>query len=370
MAVVRRESRRFTIVVTVLVVLGALPMALTILLAGAPKTLLIATLLAALPVPVLVACYLWLDRYEPEPRRLLVLGLLWGAFAATGGALLLQVGGTLLLGVGDIAAMVVLAPVTEEATKGVFLLLLLWWRRHTLDGILDGVVYAGMVGVGFAFTENVLYLASAYEEGPALGVSGPTNLGVTFVIRGLVSPFAHPLFTTFIGVGVGIAIASRSPAVRTFAPLGGYLLAVVTHAIWNGAAALGAFVPAYVVLMVPLFAGVAAFAVWARYSERRLLTTALQDAADRGLIPATDIGWVTELPARRAARRHARSIGPEHHQAMSDYQQALIEFGYLHHRYLKGTPPPDFAARGQQYIASIGALRPQLAFPGQVVPPR
>ena len=52
------------------------------------------------------------------------------------------------------------APVTEEASKGLFLLLLLWWRRAELDGVLDGIVYAGMVGIGFAFTENILYLAA------------------------------------------------------------------------------------------------------------------------------------------------------------------------------------------------------------------
>ena len=33
---------------------------------------------------------------------------------------------------------------------------------------------------------------------------------------------------------------------------------------------------------------------------------------------------------------------------MRDYQQAAIELGFLHHRYLRGTPPPDFAARGQE----------------------
>src|SRR5665811_423001 len=56
----------------------------------------------------------------------------------------------------------IVAPITEEGAKGLFVLLLLWARRHELDGILDGIVYAGMVGVGFAFTENILYLTGAY----------------------------------------------------------------------------------------------------------------------------------------------------------------------------------------------------------------
>ena len=55
---------------------------------------------------------------------------------------------------------------------------------------------------------------------------------------------------------------------------------------------------------------------------------------------------------------------------MRDYQQAAIELGFLHHRYLRGTAPADFAARGQDFLARINAIRPRIAFPGQVVPTR
>ncbi len=54
---------------------------------------------------------------------------------------------------------------------------------------------------------------------------------------------------------------------------------------------------------------------------------------------------------------------------MRDYQQAAIELGFLHHRFLRGTAPRDFVERGQDYVARIGAARPYVAFPGQVVPP-
>ena len=55
---------------------------------------------------------------------------------------------------------------------------------------------------------------------------------------------------------------------------------------------------------------------------------------------------------------------------MRDYQQAAIELGFLHHRYLRGTAPEDFAVRGQDFLARINAIRPGIAFPGQVVPTR
>jgi RsiW-degrading membrane proteinase PrsW (M82 family) len=369
----RRNSVAFTVVVTVLVCLGAAPVVVIIALSGAPRSMLLATVLAALPVGPLVGAYLWLDRYEPEPRRLLASGLLWGGFVATAAALLLQGLGGFFVGFTEEQSLAIVAPVTEEFSKGLFLILLLWWRRAELDGILDGLVYAGMVGIGFAFTENILYLGAAYNGSDGMGPGGVVGITTTFVLRCVVSPFAHPLFTAFTGIGIGLAVSSRRPLVRWLAPVAGYLLAVLAHGLWNGSTLFGAegFFGTYLFVMVPAFAGLVWLGVWARRSERRMLTAALGDAAQRGLVPATDIGWLVDLRARREARAHARRTGGRAaEQAMRDYQQAAIELGFLHHRYLRGTAPHDFAARGGDYVARINAARPGIAFPGQVVPTR
>jgi RsiW-degrading membrane proteinase PrsW (M82 family) len=373
MAGPRRDSRAFTIVVIVLVCLGALPMLLIIALSSASTIAILATVLAAVPVVPLVLCYLWLDRYEPEPRRLLLLGLLWGAFAATFGALVVEGIGGLFPGVTDNVSVALLAPVTEEASKGLFLLLLLWWRRAELDGVLDGIVYAGMIGIGFAFTENILYLGASYNGTDGMGPGGLAGITTTFVVRCLFSPFAHPLFTAFTGIGVGIAVSTRSRALRWLAPIGGYCLAVLAHGIWNASTIFGfeGFAGAYLLFMVPALAGLTALGIWARRSERRMLAEALTDAAQRGLFPATDIGWVVDLRGRRAARSYAKQIGGKPgEEAMRAYQQAAIELGFLHHRYLRGTAPKDYALRGQDFLARINAIRPGIAFPGQVVPTR
>ena len=372
MPAARRENLRFTVLVTVAVVVCALPILAIVALSGAPHVLLLATVLAAVPVGPLVACYLWLDRYEPEPRRLLVAGLLWGAFVATAVALPLQ----LLAssgGLSEARLAETVAPLTEEATKGLFLLLLLWWRRAELDGILDGLVYAGLVGIGFAFTENILYLASAAHEADPTGPGGVSAVTGTFVVRCLFSPFAHPLFTSLTGIGVGIAVNARSGGTRILAPVLGYAAAVLAHATWNTAVVSGAqhFVLVYAEIMLPAFIGAVCFAVWARRSERRMLAAALGDAAQRGLLPATDIGWVVDLRARRTSRAFARERGgPSAERAMRDYQQAVVELGFLHSRFLRGTPPPDFSARGHDLVGRIAAVRPAIAFPGQVVPTR
>src|SRR3954466_1380395 len=251
-----RDNVVFTALAGTVMFVGAGVMALALLLAGAPPAPGVGVLLAAIPVAPLIGSYLWLDRYEPEPRSLLLLGLGWGAFVATSAALFLQAFDAFALGSGEATQSVLVAPLTEEAAKGLFIVLLLVYRRAELDGILDGIVYAGMVGIGFAFVENILYLSQAYI-GDGSHTGGIEGAVATFVIRGVFSPFAHPFFTAFTGIGLGIAVSSRSRFVQIAAPLVGYTLAVVAHAVWNASLLIdgGAGVLAtYLMLMVPAFA--------------------------------------------------------------------------------------------------------------------
>ncbi len=373
MADSHRDSVVFTVVVTALVGLGALPILVLIALSGAPSSMILATVLAALPVGPLVACYVWLDRYEPEPRRMLFLGILWGGFVATAAALLLQGLGGVFVGFSETASLAVVAPVTEEASKGLFLLFMLWWRHGEFDGILDGVVYAGMVGIGFAFIENILYLAAAYNGTSGTGPGGVEGVTSVFIMRCLFSPFAHPLFTTFLGIGFGIAVGSRMRSIRILAPLLGYVIGVLAHGAWNGSTVYGfeGFVGVYFLLMVPAFIVLLCLAVWWRRTERRMLAVALTDASQRGLIPESDIPWLIDLKARHQSRVYARQVsGRQGEHRMREYQQAAIELGFLHHRYLRGTAPSDFVARGQKYVARINDVRPTIHFPGHVVPAR
>ncbi len=363
----RHGSVLLTIFLSLAMLVGAGVMALVLLASSAPGALVIGVVLAALPVGPVIAAFLWLDRYEPEPVRLLLFAFGWGAFVATAAALILQALDQFVLGTPETWAAAIVAPITEETAKGLFILLLLWVRRHEIDGILDGVVYAGLVGVGFAFTENILYLGAAYMGGEGFGEGGLGSALGVFIIRGVFSPFAHPLFTAFIGVGVGLAVVSRSGIVRTLAPLAGYALAIAAHAIWNGAAFFGGgqyFVLTYLFLMVPAFLLLAGFASWARAREGRMLTRALTDVAGRGFLSQAEVPWLVRLPARRASRRYARLHGgPLSERVMREYQQQAIELGFLHDRYLRGTAPADFADRGTVMVRRLDALRPFVLFP-------
>ena len=123
--------------------------------------------LAMIPLGLCLLGLRWVDRWDPEPRIMLVLALFWGAGASVAGALLVgdtftemffEPAGVMDL---DLFGAVIQAPVVEELTKGAGVLLVFWLNRSHFDGPVDGIVYGGMVGAGFAFTENILYLAPA-----------------------------------------------------------------------------------------------------------------------------------------------------------------------------------------------------------------
>src|SRR5215208_1802618 len=181
---------------------------------------------AALPVPVYVTLVLWLDRYEPEPPWMLAAAFFWGALVAVFFAIVINSAGVALVRAlaGEPTAMnygmIVSAPVVEETAKALVLFVLFFWRRDEFDGVTDGVVYAAMVGLGFAMTENVKYYGVAVAEHNALGV---------FIVRGVFSPFAHPLFTGMTGVGLGLAAQSDRKSVKFAAPAVGFAAAVVLH---------------------------------------------------------------------------------------------------------------------------------------------
>ncbi|WP_091288256.1 PrsW family intramembrane metalloprotease [Amycolatopsis xylanica] len=298
----------------------------------------IGVLAALVPVGLVTAAFLWVDRWEPEPAKLLLLAFFWGACIATITALLInstaEAVGDLWLGDGNGSkfSAVVSAPLVEEAAKGVFVLLVLLWRRSEFDGVVDGVVYAGFSAAGFAFVENIYYFGRAFAES---GFGDGTSAGVlaAFVLRGVLSPFTHPLFATLTGIGIGLAASSTSKQVRILAPLGGYLCAVLLHALWNGAAVLGgskAFLNVYFLIMVPMFLGVAWLVVLQRRREQRIVAAALPDMVAARWIARSEVDLLSSLSGRREWRRQAkRQSGRLAAKEVGRYQTSVTELAFL-----------------------------------------
>ncbi|MGV9771785.1 PrsW family intramembrane metalloprotease [Streptosporangium sp. NPDC003464] len=341
---------------------------------GDPVYFFIALALALAPVPVLLAAVLALDRMEPEPRSNLIFAFAWGAGVAVlvAGLInsfnLIYIENTVRLGYDssrNIAATFG-APVVEETMKGLVLLGLLRFKRAELDGPTDGIIYASMVGLGFAMSENVSYYVAALDD------MGAQGLAVTVVLRGILSPFAHPLFTSMIGVAVAYA-AQRQGPVRIFVIAAGWIGAMLLHGIWNGFASyvgIGGLAIAYVLLMVVLFVLIAIV-----FRDRKriigLIQTYLPAYQATGLVGPHDVAMLSSLPGRRGARQWARTEGGRTGlRAMNDYQLAATELGLLHERARRRMiGERTFDEEQQALLECMAAARAHFPVPAPQAPP-
>ncbi|NUR89384.1 MAG: PrsW family intramembrane metalloprotease [Nonomuraea sp.] len=327
------------------------------LLSGGPLGFGVSMLLAVAPLPVLLAAILSLDRLEPEPRLHLAFAFTWGAGVAILLGIVLTLAGQALFaqaGLGseavDNAGTVFLAPVIEEALKGSALLLLLL-RRREIDGLTDGIVYAALAGLGFAAVENVGYYLSAYGEA---GVGGTVGL---FVLRGLIDPLGHSIYTAMTGLGVAYALTRRGALRYTAIPLG-YLGAVILHGLWNTTASTGSLPllgVAYLVIM-----GVLAALIAVTFVERRQLLARigryLPGYQSTGLVTPLDVRMLGTMRDRRRARKWARGAGLG--RRMGDYQQAATELTLLHLRAEReGADPAAFARDRDVLLHAMGRAR-------------
>jgi protease PrsW len=332
-----------------------------------PVPFLAGLVAAALPVPVYVTLVLWLDRYEPEPPWMLATAFFWGALVAVFFAIVIN-----SLGVGLVGAladettarfygMVLSAPVVEETAKALALFALFFWKRDEFDGVTDGIVYAAMVGLGFAMTENVKYYGVAVAEHNALGV---------FVVRGLFSPFAHPLFTGMTGVGLGLAAQAVSRPAKFIAPALGFAAAVLLHASWNASAFFanaydnGAYVLlTYVLVMMPTFVGMLVVVALSLRREGRILRDYLRVDVERGLFSGEEHARLCSVSGRTAAAWRALGEGGlSCWRARQQLNRAASELAFHRSRVARGVcsrGTPD-AEREALYVQQIYRLRLQL----------
>ncbi|MFM8612196.1 MAG: PrsW family intramembrane metalloprotease [Actinomycetota bacterium] len=310
----------------------------------------LALVLAFLPLPLVAAIMFRLDRFEPEPTRILVRTFLWGAGAATFVALIINTAVGLTL--GDFASTVISAPVVEESAKALALLFVIRKRPGFLDGVHDGIVYAVWVALGFAMVENVLYYAEAFIT------EGWGGITLLFALRGVMTPFCHPIFTAMTGIGIGVAVARGwGRGGLAFGLLLGLAVAIVLHALWNLSAMTGATIAVYLVGYLPLAAIGIALLLGGSRRERRILTRGLAPEEAAGTLPAAEVALLTARGRARAQlRRRARRAGREARRMLHQYEAAAYE---LAHANAVGRRPggPEPAAAAAAYRACLVEAR-------------
>ncbi|WP_308258521.1 PrsW family intramembrane metalloprotease [Saccharothrix obliqua] len=364
----RANQRRWTVLLPVVGLIALGVCGLVLLALGTSRIgvgpILVGAVAALVPVVAVLGAFLWVDRWEPEPAKILLLAFAWGACGATITSLVFNqtahvLGELINNGDGSTFAAVVGAPIVEEATKAAFVLALFLRRREEFDGVVDGMVYAGVTAAGFAFTENIYYFARVFVDSGF----GDLSSGVValFILRGVLSPFAHPLFTSMTGIGVGVAALTGNKRLRVVAPLLGYLGAVGLHSLWNFSTTVGTgstFINLYFLIMVPVFAGMVWLVVWQRRREQRIVAEQLPEMASRRWIASSEVTLLASLQGRRRWRRAVRrKVGDQAARAVAGYQVAATELAFLRHRMALGTAGSRADERHAELLDSLVTAR-------------
>lgn len=343
-----------------LIALGTVAGVIVILLTAVnPAGTAIGFVLSSVAMTVVVLAYLWLDRWEPEPPRLLVFAFLWGTSAAVVISAVLQLvlemwvnpavgtdGGT------SPVTLVLGAPLTEEAAKGLFLLLMMTGaRRNEMNSLTDCLVYAGLVGAGFAWLEDILYIANGESLAGSL---------FTAALRLIMAPFAHSLFTTAFAIGVWFTLQRRETAARTGFLLIGYAGAVLLHAMWNGSSLLGAgaYFGLYVFWMMPVFGLAVLLAVKSRRREQQIVAAKLPGMVAAGVVTPTEAAWLGSLATRNRAIAEARRFGGAQAQAsVKKFAHQVVELAFVRDRIDRGFGDPRVVALLHQETYALYAAR-------------
>lgn len=324
--------KRPIVLEVVVVILGGLLASIFVLIMAASTggaAVGAAILCSLVPLATVGAVLLWIDKWEPEPRILLVAAFLWGGGVAVGVASLLNgaVGPAVaaMLGLGmdpDTASGVFGAPLVEEGMKGLGVLVIFLLRRRQFNGPVDGIVYAGVVALGFAVVEDVQYFAMNYD-----------SLGLVFVMRAILGPFGHLIYTLPMGIALGLASRHRSRTAWVWMYPIGYVIGVSLHMAWNGSLSsvqgtLGELFMIYLFLdWVPL-AALTAVVVWLRRRESAIITARLWDYVPSGWMTPEETQSLASMRANVRARQWAGRLGQGMAAAMRRYQQAAIRLAY------------------------------------------
>lgn len=319
-------------------------------------------LLGVLLATVVILGYLifiwWLDRYEREPLWIVGLVFLWGGIGGTclGCMVSFQMAGIAeVLSFGlepKITMSVVVAPLAEELTKAlIFIPLVL---THHFDNETDGLIYGAATGLGFAAVENVLYYVSAMQ-------GGADAVFRIIVMRTFFTALVHCISSAILGMSVGYARHRASDARQLLYVFAGYGVAVINHAVWNGAA-VAAGLPTLEkstrgllfsgAMGIVVVAGITMFLLtqWSLDREHKVIRRFLQEEADRGTLPeehATIIPFWT--------KRRKSDWLPEH-VPRADYVKTATLLAFRHHQLEIAD-----GERRESYLADIEQYRHDIA---------
>jgi RsiW-degrading membrane proteinase PrsW (M82 family) len=263
--------------------------------------IIFSALAAIVPMSIYVVLIWKFDRYDREPFKLVFINYLWGALGAIVLALIVSLFFTLIasLFIKDSLQLnrfgaIVVAPIVEEFTKGLFLLITI--ANKKFDNITDGIVYGGAIGLGFGMTENFLYFVTYGES--------IINLMMLVIVRSLFTGVMHCVSTATLGAFLAMAKFKSSPK-KIFYSFAGLICAMLIHSIWNSSLSYDRTAPiGFLFMIASVFIFIAAYIISIK-GERRTIFKELKEESENGVIPESHLvilsspqrerkGWLDE----------------------------------------------------------------------------
>ncbi|MCL2471324.1 MAG: PrsW family intramembrane metalloprotease [Propionibacteriaceae bacterium] len=246
-----------------------------------------------------IVCFILVDRFKPQRWRVWFLAVVWGGCIAVTAAYFINTWVSVRMAVVDetsgtisVRVAVFSAPFVEEAMKASVVFLIAAVDRNRFTSRVSGAVIGGLVGAGFAFTENIIYYARVVVYGSYTSGTGDVMAALDYMVlfRGVLTCFGHPLFTLMTGVGIAFAVTTRSKVVRVIAPVTGYLFAAFLHMFFNWWASILSdtqVISAVLVVAWPIVFMVALRVIMSSIAQRRTIQARLTDYVAMGWLPST-----------------------------------------------------------------------------------
>jgi hypothetical protein len=181
----------------------------------------------------------------------------------------------------------------------------------------------------------------------------------------------------FTGIGFGITAltAEHRRVRRTLAPLGGLLLAMGMHSLWNGSTSFGdgyGFFAVYGAFMVPMFGLLTWLVISTRQRELRTVRAELPAYVAAGWLTMPEPFVMGSMKARRLARDHARDrLGKTAARTVAEYEAYATSLAFLRHRGRSGRAGADFVVRERELLQELWhrreVARPALAHAGHTL---
>jgi RsiW-degrading membrane proteinase PrsW (M82 family) len=205
----------------------------------APVSIPLIIITITLPAMAWISFTYAFDPYEPEPRGMIILGIIWGMIS-TFPSLFLNTANSFWMEDLGLSTAVFSAPLVEEFFKSIgFILIFSQIKDET-----DGVIYGSTFGAGFSLLENMIY------GGNTVFLAGGISFILLIGFRSFFNIMGHMLGPAAIGFLIGWTkkylkpkIAARTPDPGSYKItisivlvgliFTGFVFSVLNHGMWN-----------------------------------------------------------------------------------------------------------------------------------------